>query len=51
MLSFVSRLMKFYDSKDIKLSEVAHIAIDEAIVPSNPSMYFPWEGQDSQEIW
>jgi len=24
------RLMKFYDSKDIKLSEVAHIAIDEA---------------------
>lgn len=49
--SFASRLMKFYDSKDIKLSEVAHIAIDEAIVPSNPSMYFPWEGQDSQEIW
>eukprot|EP00434_Breviolum_minutum_P037416 symbB.v1.2.033175.t1/scaffold4088.1/size44913/2 len=28
--SFASRLMKFYDSKDIKLSEVAHIAIDEA---------------------
>ena len=25
--------MKFYDSKDIKLSEVAHIAIDEVVVP------------------
>lgn len=31
----VARLLKFYESKDIKLQEVAHIAIDEAATPSS----------------
>ena len=32
-LFLLARLLKFYESKDIKLQEVSHIAIDEAAGP------------------